>query len=297
MIQLSIPIPLQTVRFNNWEKKGIQVSVLREDLVHPYISGNKGRKLKYNLIDFFDSGKKTILTFGGAFSNHLIATAAAGREYGFESIGIVRGDEINNPYLDFMQSCGMKLHFISREDYRNKTDSNTQIKILESLLLKSVIKDLDDVFIISEGGANYAAVKGASEIMNEISDDMNYICCACGTGATVAGLSLGLKSGQQLIAVQVLKAPGFLKSAVEALGGNVDRMIIKEDYHFGGYAKKDASLISFCEKFYNETEIRIEPVYTGKLFFAVNDMINSGYFIQGDKIVLIHTGGNYPFNN
>jgi 1-aminocyclopropane-1-carboxylate deaminase len=297
MNQVSAHIPLQTVRFGEWEKKDIQVSVLREDLVHPYISGNKGRKLKYNLIDFFDSGKKTMLTFGGAFSNHLIATAAAGREYGFECIGIVRGDEIKNPYLDFMQSCGMKLHFISREDYRNKTDSNTQIKILESLLLKSVIKNLDDVFIIPEGGANFSAVKGASEIMNEISDDMNYICCACGTGATVTGLSLGLKTGQQLIAIPVLKAPGFLKSAVESLGGNIDRMIIKEDYHFGGYAKKDEALMSFCDKFYNETEIRIEPVYTGKLFFAVNDMINSGYFKQGDKINLIHTGGIYTFCN
>lgn len=297
MNQVSAHIPLQTVRFGDWEKKGIQVSVLREDLVHPYISGNKGRKLKYNLIDFFESGKKTILTFGGAFSNHLIATAAAGREYGFESIGIVRGDEIKNPYLDFMQSCGMKLHFISREDYRNKTDSNTQIKILESLLLKSVIKDLDDVFIIPEGGANYAAVKGASEIMEEISGDTSFICCACGTGATVAGLSLGLKTGQQLIAIPVLKASGFLKSAVEELGGNVVRMIIKEEYHFGGYAKKDKTLLSFCENFYAETEIPTEPVYTGKLFFAVNDMINSGYFKQGDKINLIHTGGIYPFSN
>ena len=289
------PSVLHNVNYPAWDKNNIQVSVLREDLVHPFINGNKWRKLKYNLIDFEASGKKTLLTFGGVYSNHLVACAAAAKEKQINSIGIIRGEEVVNDYLNFMCSCGMKLFFISRSDYRNKKNEEYILELLNELIANKIINDVSDVFIIPEGGANAAAVKGASEIMDEVRHDTQCIVCACGTGATVAGLSKNLLPHQKVIGISVLKAEGYFENEIENLGGDLKNITIINDYHFGGYAKRNKTLTDFIDNFYLKTKIPSEPVYTGKLFFAVEDLIRINYFKSGSKVTLIHTGGVFNF--
>lgn len=282
---------LQEINYPNWLDRDLEVSVLREDLVHPYISGNKWRKLKYNIIDFYNSGKKTLLTFGGAFSNHLVATAAFSYENKINAIGIVRGENADNDYLNFVRKNGMKLHFISRKDYRNKNTKEFITNIQKELLEKNLINEHNDVFILPEGGSNASAVKGAGEIMDEIPDNCNYIACACGTGATITGISKKLLPHQKAIGISVLKANGYFEKEIARLGGDLKNIILNSDYHFGGYAKKNKLLLDFCDDFILKTNIPIEPVYTGKLFFAMDDLIKNNYFKKGDKVTLIHTGG------
>ena len=286
---------LEKVNYPNWNSDEISINVLREDLVHPYISGNKSRKLKYNIIDFKNSGKKTLVTFGGAFSNHLVATAASAKENHFDAIGIVRGEEVENIYLHFIKGTGMRLHFISRADYRMKSDAKIIVKILEDLLHKKWINNMDDVFILPEGGANQAAVKGASEIMNEIPEDCNLIACACGTGATIAGISKNLLPHQQAFGISILKVKNYFEKEIQRMGGSINKIIVNDEYHFGGYAKKNKILLDFCDDFTEKTQIPLEPVYTGKLFFAINDLIKKDYFKKGTKVTLIHTGGIFSF--
>ena len=154
-----------------------------------------------------------------------------------------------------------------------------------------LFKNRNDVFILPEGGSNAAAVAGAGEIMDEIPGSCNYIACACGTGATIAGISKKLLPHQKAIGISVLKANGYFEREIESLGGNLKNIILNYDYHFGGYAKKNKFLIDFCNHFVSETNIPIEPVYTGKLFYAIDDLIKNNYFEKGSKVTLIHTGG------
>ncbi len=286
---------LEEINYSDWKDKKLTVSVLREDLVHPFISGNKWRKLKYNILDFKNSGKKTLLTFGGAFSNHLIATAAFSMENEINSIGIVRGEKVDNDYLNFIRKNGMKLHFVSRTDYRNKNTTEFVTNILNELIENKLLSDANDVFILPEGGSNASAVMGASEIMDEIRNDCNYIACACGTGATVAGISKKLFPHQKAIGISVLKAAGYFEKEIARLGGNLENIILNYNYHFGGYAKKNKILLDFCDDFILKTNIPIEPVYTGKLFYAIDDLIKNNYFEKGSKVTLIHTGGIFSF--
>jgi 1-aminocyclopropane-1-carboxylate deaminase len=271
-----------------------RIKVLREDLVHPFTGGNKWRKLKYNLIDFREQNKKVLLTFGGAFSNHLIAVASAGRQLDFDTIGIVRGENIENPCLHFMKENGMKLFHISREEYRRKDDPEFISVLLLKLSEAGFIKNVADVFILPEGGANAAAVEGAAEIANDIPDAEN-IFCACGTGATVAGLSRGIKSGQHIHAIPVLRSENFMAGNIVSLGGNLSSVTIHHEYHFGGYAKKTGELEKFCHDFFLLNQIEIEPVYTGKMFFAIKDLLNKETFFSPGSITAIHTGGVYSF--
>lgn len=275
----------------------MKFSVLRDDLVHPFMMGNKWRKLKYNLIDFKNSGKNTLVTFGGAFSNHLIATAAAAKEYGFQSVGIVRGEDVKNPYIEFMQNAGMKLIFISRENYRKKEDGNYLKTLIYEMISKNILESADDAFFLPEGGANESAVKGAKEIMDDIQDDSDYIVCACGTGATLAGISRKLLPHQKAVGIAVLKAENYFEKQIQLLGGFSEKTEIIYDYHFGGYAKTNKQLELFCKKFSNETGILIEPVYTGKVFFAIEDLIRKNYFKSGSKVTLVHTGGTFIFDH
>jgi 1-aminocyclopropane-1-carboxylate deaminase len=284
---------LQPVEFAEWEKAKVQVSILRDDLMHPFISGNKWRKLKYNLEEFESSHKQAVVTFGGAFSNHLLATAAASKLFGFRSIGIVRGEEVDNEYISFLRKCGMALYFIDRESYRKKNQPAFIHALLENLEHRSLRSD--DYFIIPEGGSNEAGVRGASEIMDDIQSDAGYIACACGTGATLAGIARALKAHQIGIGIQVLKGEGYIQQQVLAFNGNSGRLLIKDHYHFGGYAKKNKELINFCEHFSSETRIPVEPVYTGKLVYAIDDMIKQNFFPQNSKLTLIHTGGVFNF--
>jgi len=263
----------------------IRLTVKREDLLHPHISGNKFRKLKYNILQAKANAASSILTFGGAFSNHIAATAAAGKEYGFKTIGIIRGDELagkvdENPTLSFARDCGMQLEFISREAYRNKTNS---------LFIESLQEQFGDFYLVPEGGTNELAVKGCEEILSEDDSVFTHVCCAVGTGGTISGIINSALSHQKVIGFPALKGAGLSDDICKfARKGNWE---LAEAYHFGGYGKVTQELISFMNYFYDTTGILLDPVYTGKLFFGVIDLVNQGYFPQNSEILLIHTGG------
>jgi len=263
----------------------ISVSIKREDLIHPFVSGNKFRKLKYNLLQAAEEHKETLLTFGGAFSNHIAAVAYAGKENGFRTIGIVRGDELRdkiteNPTLLFAQNCGMQLEFVSREEYRLKNE----ISFLETLE-----KQFGDFYLIPEGGTNKLAIKGCQEILTEEDRDFDFICCSVGTGGTIAGIINSALPHQKVLGFPALKGD-FLKDEIRIFVQNKNWELISE-YHFGGYGKVNQDLITFINRFYNENKILLDPIYTGKMVFGVMDMIEKNYFPVQSKILLIHTGG------
>jgi len=268
---------------------GIKLFIKREDLNHPELSGNKWHKLKYNLITAKENGYETLLTFGGAYSNHIYATAAAGKLFGFKTIGIIRGEEHLplNPTLSFAVSAGMKIHYVTRKSYREKNSSEF-IEILKEKFGK--------FYLVPEGGTNKLAVKGASEIISNIDIDFDYVCCACGTGGTLAGLITGLKGRKKALGFSVLKGGSFLLHDVEKLifesaGKKYNNWDINLDFHFGGYAKINSELIQFIQRFQKITSIPIEPIYTGKLLFGVYNLILNHYFNNGNAILVIHTGG------
>lgn len=261
---------------------GISLTFKREDLLHPQISGNKFRKLKYNIIFAQENGFETLLTFGGAYSNHIAATAAAGREYGIKTIGVIRGEELgeaSNPTLDFAKSCGMQFHFISREEYRHKSDPN----FIEGLKNK-----FGDFCLVPEGGTNDLAVKGCEEILMEDDAVFSHIACAVGTGGTISGLINSAPLHQKVIGFPALKADlsdDILKFATK------DNWQLVNDYHFGGYGKVTEELVHFMNNFHNKTGIPLDPVYTAKMVFGVIDLADKGYFEAGASILMIHTGG------
>jgi len=272
--------PLQLLLPDN-----ITITVKREDLLHPHISGNKFRKLKYNILQAKGKGKAALLTFGGAFSNHIAATAAAGKEYDFKTIGIIRGEELaariaDNPTLTFAQQCGMQLHFVTRDAYRNKTEAS---------FIHNLRTWFGDFYLLPEGGTNALAVKGCEEILDDNDADFTHICCAVGTGGTIAGIINSALPHQKVMGFPALKGAGLLNDICKfAPTGNWQ---LVEDYHFGGYGKVNDALITFMNDFFVKTDILLDPVYTAKLFFGVIDMVNQGYFAANSKILLIHTGG------
>jgi 1-aminocyclopropane-1-carboxylate deaminase len=263
----------------------ITLHIKREDLLHPTIPGNKWRKLKYNLIQAKANGQRKLLTFGGAFSNHIAAVAAAGKEFGFETIGIIRGDELSteiaaNPTLSFAGNSGMSLHFVSRESYQNK-GSEEFVKHLEN--------QYGDFYLIPEGGTNAHAIKGCEEILTGDDFVFDYICCAVGTGGTISGLINSARENQHVLGFSALKGD-FLEDDIRTITSKSNWKLIT-DYHFGGYGKINAELIGFINDFYRKTKIPLDPVYTSKMLFGVMDLINKGYFREGSKILVIHTGG------
>lgn len=275
--------------------KGLLVDVLRLDLLHPYTGGNKYYKLKYNLEKAKELGKGTLLTFGGAYSNHLLATALAGKEAGFRTIGIVRGEEPENysPTLLDAKSAKMQLEFWSREKYKAKDDFET---------LMDLETRYNDFYLIPEGGSNSLAVKGTSEILNDVDEKYTHICVAAGTGGTAAGLLSVLNDHQQLLVFPVLKGGGFLKEEIlkhahSFLSTEFDREAISKkltlhcDFHFGGYAKYTDELINFMLEFYKQYQIPLDFVYTGKLMFGVEQLVGNREFLKNDKVLVVHTGG------
>lgn len=270
-------------------EKQIKLFIKREDLTDDFISGNKFYKLKYNLIEADKLGYKTLLTFGGAFSNHIHATAAAGKKYGFKTIGVIRGEEhlSLNPTLSSAQENGMIIEYLDRTSYRNKYDEN---------LINRLKNKFGDFYLIPEGGSNHLAVKGCAEIIPQIKTKFDFVCTACGTGGTLSGLILGLNSNAKAIGFSVLKGGNFLNNNVKNfLSGfekeNLSNWQIVFDYHFGGYAKINSGLINFCRNFKSRHNIEIEPIYTGKMLYGVFDLIQKDYFPQHSVIVAIHTGG------
>jgi len=278
--------PLQEIPF---PKGRIRLFIKRDDLLHPQISGNKWRKMKYNLQEMKKQNKKTLLTFGGAFSNHIAAAAAAGKVYEFQTIGIIRGEELNasNSTLSFAQENGMHLKFVSRTDYRRKDDD---------AFYEYLRKEFGDFYILPEGGTNCFALPGCAEIIQEVDAEItaDYYCVPCGTGGTIAGMISGLKHGK-ILGFSALKGD-FLRGEVENLLSNCDKNIntsftINTEYHFGGYAKFKPELIEFMNDFKNKFDIQLDPIYTGKMLFGVFDLVKKGYFKEGSVVIVVHTGG------
>lgn len=271
------------------KQKQIKFFIKREDLTDEYISGNKWYKLKYNLIEAEKLGCKILLTFGGAYSNHIHATAAAGKKYGFNTIGVIRGEEHLplNPTLSSAQENGMTIEYIDRKSYRNKYDNS---------LINRLKNKYGDFYLIPEGGSNHLAIKGCAEIIPSIKTDFNFVCSACGTGGTLAGLILGLDSKSYALGFSVLKGGEFLYKNIRSLLShyqkeNLNNWQINLDYHFGGYAKIHNELIKFCRDFEEQHNIPIEPIYTGKMFYGIFDLIKNNHFPMQSTIVAIHTGG------
>lgn len=260
--------------------------IKREDLLHPYISGNKYRKLKYNLIAAKTKGYTTLLTFGGAYSNHIAAVASAGKEYGFKTIGVIRGEELidkidSNPTLKFAKSCGMNFHFVSREGYRHKSNLN---------FIENLKTTFGDFYLLPEGGTNDLAVKGCSEILNQNDEQFDYICTAVGTGGTIAGLIESSNAvSQTVLGFSALKGT-FQTSEIDSLTSKRNYQIL-DDYCFGGYAKVNSNLIEFINDFKCKTSIPLDPVYTGKMVYGIIDLIKKGIIKNQSKILAIHTGG------
>jgi 1-aminocyclopropane-1-carboxylate deaminase len=282
-------VPLQKIDIPLTKEGGIELYVKRSDLIHPAISGNKWYKLKYNIIEAGKQGYNKILTFGGAYSNHIYAAASAGKIFGFETIGVIRGEEYPhlNPTLQYAVNCGMKLHYLNREDYRLKTSDN-------------IIKSLEDIYgpfyLIPEGGSNIPGTRGSAEIIRGVEISFDYVCVPCGSGGTLAGIISYLNGKKKALGFAVLKNGEFLKDLVNKLvhsysGRTFANWDIITQYHFGGYAKFDSELIRFVRNFYAETGIPIEPVYSGKMFYGIFDMIKNGFFKYGETILAVHTGG------
>lgn len=283
---LEIPIPeIQTIDSKLISVGSCSLSVLREDRIHPFVSGNKYRKLKYNLKDASESGYDTLLTFGGAFSNHIAAVASAGKHLGFKTIGVIRGEELAdkltvNPTLTYARECGMHLHFVSRNDYKRKEDAS---------FLETLHDRFGRCYIIPEGGTNLLAVKGCAEILSKGLLEFDYICTSVGTGGTLAGIVSAASASQMVLGFSALKGD-FQISEVKKYTQNKNYKII-DDYCFGGYAKIDLTLIRFINDFKEKTQIPLDPVYTGKMMFGVLKMISEKKIKENSRILAVHTGG------
>lgn len=281
--------PLQRVNDPVIDRAGVELYVKRLDMIHAEISGNKWYKLKYNLIEAREKGFDTLLTFGGAYSNHIHATASAGKYFNFKTIGIIRGEQHLplNPTLKFAAEAGMKIEYLDRSSYRKK----------HSDYIISKLRDcFGDFYLIPEGGSNELAVKGCSEIISDIGRDFDVICTASGTGGTLAGIIAGKNPGQKAIGFSALKGGEFLKDSVGNLleksgilpGGKWE---IKTDYHFGGYARLKPELLEFMDGFNLRNGIPLEPIYSGKLMYGIYDLIKKNYFRSNSTIVALHNGG------
>lgn len=274
--------------------KQVEIFIKREDLLHPHISGNKFRKLKYNLREARKQKKKKILTFGGAFSNHISAIAAAGMEFGFASIGVIRGEELGkdlkktlsqNPTLQFAASCGMELFFINRERYREFTRNFQNPKVI----LEELQEKFGDFYLLPEGGTNKLAIKGCEEILSQKDQSFDYICCPIGTGGTMSGIINASSNHQKVLGFSALKGD-FLKEEIQKNTPHKNWEIIP-DFHFGGYAKVNKNLINFINTFKKEYGVSLDPIYTGKMMFGIFDLLEKGYFGKHSDILAVHTGG------
>jgi len=290
--------PIQQIKSFIAQRANIEIHVLRLDLIHPYINGNKWFKLKYNLLAAEAQRNTTILTFGGAYSNHIFATAAAGNLFGLRTIGVIRGEERLplNATLQFAVSQQMELVYLDRKTYRQRATVELHEQLKERF---------GEVFIIPEGGANLYGVQGCTEILQELPgvEEFNIICVPCGTATTLVGLALSLHQQQMVMGFPVLKGGEFLVDECDRLGKNYlanhkfssGRFLapwkLVCNYHFGGYGKVKPALMAFCQKFADEHGIPLDYIYTGKMFYGIMDLLQKGFFSSGSRLLLIHTGG------
>lgn len=279
--QIAQAIPYQTIQVDS----STHITIKRLDQIHPQISGNKFFKLKYNFLEAQRLGYKKIITFGGAYSNHIAATAYAAHRFGFDSIGIIRGEELViktlNHTLSTAQQFGMQFQFVSREKYRLKDTK----EFLEELKLH-----YSDSYIIPEGGSNELAIQGCLEILSK--DDLkNYdvICCAVGTGGTITGLIEASAKHQKVLGFSALKGD-FLTDDVAQLTNKRNWKIL-DDYCCGGYAKTNDELFQFIKSFEKQYQIPLEHIYTGKMMLGIFDLIQKQYFPKNSRILVIHSGG------
>ena len=288
-IEGQVHSPNNSIKHKIVDLKKVSLAIKREDLLHTEVSGNKFRKLKYNIRSARDLGFSKLLTFGGAFSNHIAATAAAGRLCGFKTIGVIRGEELEkdiestlacNPTLRFAAQQGMELHFVDRHSYRLKD----QPEFINQLKSK-----LGAFYLIPEGGSNALAIKGCEEILSEEDKEYDFICCSAGTGATAAGLINSISDNQKVLVFSALKGD-FLRAEITKYTTEQNWLLIT-DYSFGGYGKINEELVEFMNSFKKEQHFLLDPVYTGKMIFGIFDLIKKDYFPVGSKILAIHTGG------
>ncbi len=294
------PCVLENISNSSCYQQGIKLYLLRLDQTDNLISGNKWFKLKYNLQYARQLGLKHLLSFGGAWSNHIHALAAAANAFDFDVTGVIRGEpgQPLNPCLQDVSRWGMRLHFVSRKAYRKKTDPLWLEQLLTSLNLPA-----QNTYIIPEGGSNALAVKGCMEILDLIDCDYDYLCTACGTGGTLAGLACALQNDparKQLLAYSALKGGDFFSDNIVKLIAaylqcpeqNVKKnWLIKTDYHFGGYAKTSNTLMDFIAEFEQQYGITLDQVYTGKLLYGIFADIEKKYYKPGSTIIAIHSGG------
>lgn len=281
--------PLQKIDDARLSEKEITLYMKRDDLIHEHVQGNKWRKLKYNLYDARLNRQNTLLTFGGPFSNHIYATAAAAKMFHFKSIGIIRGNEpeVKSDTLKFAAAQGMDLYYMDREMYRQKDDLTN----IESLRVQ-----IGDFYYLPEGGTNLLALEGVGEIIEELQIGYDYICTSCGTGGTLAGLTAALRGKKKVLGFSALKGSDTLTANAQSLikeytGVEYGNFEVNFNYHFGGYAKIDERLVTFIKNFKTNHGIQLEPVYTGKMLYGLFDLINKDYFPKGTRIVALHTGG------
>ncbi len=250
-------------------------------MIHPFISGNKWRKLKYTLLKASAEGKKRLVTFGGVWSNHLLATACAAAKFGFRSTAFVRGEDISTDNLFLCRLFGMELKFTDRQSYRNKKE-----------LYLHWFSGNQESFFIDEGGAGEEGIKGCAELVDELTTIYDHIFCAAGTGTTAAGIVAGIERNSfptRTHVVPVLKGADFIQNAICPAG--TENVIFHCGYHFGGYAKTQPELLQFIKTFSSSTGILLDPVYTGKMMYGLIDLISKDAFEPGARILAVHTGG------
>jgi len=285
LLKQKVYSPLQQLNDALFNAHDVNIFIKRDDLIHPQISGNKWRKLKHNLINAKEHNKSLLISFGGAYSNHIHALAHAGKEFGFKTLGIIRGEyDPSNPTLQYAQSCGMELKFISRLEYKQRYDTQ---------YISDLEKAYPDSVVIPEGGTNDLALLGFSDLINEIPrEQSDYLICPCGSGGTSAGLLANSDETQTIISIPVLKKAKYLYDEITQLTGNHKANFeFFDQYHQGGYGKVSLQLLDFIQMFNQQHDILLDPIYNGKMMMAFYDLLEKGHFKRGSSITLLHTGG------
>ncbi|MET8077130.1 pyridoxal-phosphate dependent enzyme [Streptomyces sp. NPDC005303] len=287
-----LPSPLQELSDPRFARQGVRLLLKRDDLIHPELIGNKWRKLAPNLTA---AAGRTVVTFGGAYSNHLRATAAAGRLLGLPTVGVVRGDELAdrplNPSLARCAADGMRLHFVDRPTYRRKTEPDTLARVLRAA-------DAEGAYVVPEGGSNTLAVRGCRALGEELSGRADVVAIACGTGGTLAGLAAGLAPDQRCLGVPVLRG-GFLTADIKSLqhrafGARRGAWALDDRFHFGGYARTTAALDAFATDFENRHGVPVERLYVAKLLYGLVTLAEEGAFTRGATLAAVVTGRPFP---
>ncbi|MFI9614624.1 1-aminocyclopropane-1-carboxylate deaminase/D-cysteine desulfhydrase [Streptomyces sp. NPDC052023] len=291
-LQPRLPSPAREVHDDRFARHGVRLLLKRDDLIHPDLVGNKWRKLAPNLTA---AHGRPVLTFGGAYSNHLRATAAAGRLLGLATVGVVRGQELAdrplNPSLARCAADGMRLHFIDRSTYRRKTDPGTLAALLRAV-------GAEDAWVVPEGGSNATAVRGCVALGEELRGQADVVAIACGTGGTLAGLAAGLGPGGRAIGIPVLKG-GFLGTGIRSLqeaafGGPRGDWHLDDRFHFGGYARTGPELDAFAADFEERHGLPVERLYVAKMLYGLVALTEEGAFPRGSTVAAVITGRPFP---